>query len=146
MTLPAALFLLSSSRLRRNFPYLNDNGRKSKFKPLSSEGQIEFQKRDDSIRRQTFELLNARSAAQFERLEQSAAFERLERLEHSYCIEGADYFEGDDPRFSDRRPADKLLNEFSPKPASNSSEIDRSLAAAYTAKIYEKDRSFRGSA
>jgi len=103
MTLPAALFLLSSSRLRRNFPYLNDNGRKSKFKPLSSEGQIEFQKRDDSIRRQTFELLNARSAAQFE---------RLERLEHSYCIEGADYFEGDDPRFSDRRPADKLLNEI----------------------------------
>ena len=70
MTLPAALFLLSSSRLRRNFPYLNDNGRKSKFKPLSSEGQIEFQKRDGSIRRQTFELLNARSAAQFERLEQ----------------------------------------------------------------------------
>jgi len=112
MTLPAALFLLSSSRLRRNFPYLNDNGRKSKFKPLSSEGQIEFQKRDGSIRRQTFELLNARSAAQFERLEQSAAFERLERLEHSYCIEGADYFEGDDPRFSDRCPADKLLNEI----------------------------------
>jgi len=33
-------------------------------------------------------------------------------LEHSYCIEGADYFEGDDPRFSDRRPADKLLNEI----------------------------------
>jgi hypothetical protein len=27
-------------------------------------------------------------------------------------IEGMDYFEGDDPRFSDRRPADKLLNEI----------------------------------
>ena len=31
---------------------------------------------------------------------------------HSQCIEGADYFEGDDPRFSNRRPADKLLNEI----------------------------------
>jgi hypothetical protein len=28
------------------------------------------------------------------------------------CIEGEDYFEGNDPRFSDRRPADKLLNEI----------------------------------
>jgi hypothetical protein len=25
---------------------------------------------------------------------------------------GADYLDGDDPKFSDRRPADKLLNEI----------------------------------
>jgi len=31
---------------------------------------------------------------------------------HSQCIEGADYFESDEPKFSDRRPADKLLNEI----------------------------------
>jgi hypothetical protein len=30
--------------------------------------------------------------------------------------EGVEYFDGDDERFSDRRPADKLLNEIFAKP------------------------------
>jgi len=40
-------------------------------------------------------------------------------------IEGADYFEGGDPRFSDRRPADKLLKRYSSKLANNYSEMNR---------------------
>jgi iron(III) transport system substrate-binding protein len=60
---------------------------------LSREGQIEFQKRDGS---DSF---------------------RIDIPKHNVSpenrrIEGRDYFEGDDPRFSDRRPADKLLNEI----------------------------------
>jgi hypothetical protein len=31
--------------------------------------------------------------------------------------DGVEYFDGDDERFSDRRPADKLLNEIFAKPA-----------------------------
>jgi len=60
---------------------------------LSREGQIEFQKRDgsDSIRIDIPKHMVSRENRR---------------------IEGADYFEGDDPRFSDRRPADKLLNEI----------------------------------
>jgi len=60
---------------------------------LSREGQIEFQKRDGSdsfridIPKQNVPADNRR-------------------------IEGASYFEGDDPKFSDRRPADNLLNEI----------------------------------
>jgi hypothetical protein len=30
--------------------------------------------------------------------------------------DGEEYFDGDDERFSDRRPADKLLNEIFAKP------------------------------
>ncbi|HEY3166876.1 MAG TPA: hypothetical protein VGK57_06585 [Candidatus Binatia bacterium] len=60
---------------------------------LSREGQIEFQKRDGS---DSF---------------------RIDIPKHNVSpenrrIESMDYFEGDDPRFSDRRPADKLLNEI----------------------------------
>jgi len=60
---------------------------------LSREGQTEFQKRDGSdsfridIPKQTVSRENRR-------------------------IEGVEYFEGDDPKYSDRRPADKLLNEI----------------------------------
>jgi len=60
---------------------------------LSREGQIEFQKRDgsDSFRIDIPKHMVSRENRR---------------------IEGADYFEGDDPRLSDRRPADKLLNEI----------------------------------
>ena len=60
---------------------------------LSREGQSEFQKRDGS---DSF---------------------RIDIPKHNVYpenrrIDGADYLEGDDPKFSDRRPADKLLNEI----------------------------------
>ena len=60
---------------------------------LSREGQIEFQKRDGS------------DSFRIDIPKQNVSRENRR-------IEGADYFEGDDPRFSDRRPADKLLNEI----------------------------------
>jgi ABC-type Fe3+ transport system substrate-binding protein len=64
---------------------------------LSREGQIEFQKRDgaDSLR--------------IDIPKQNVLPENRRR-------EGVDYFDGDDPKFSDRRPADKLLNEIFNKP------------------------------
>src|SRR5262245_1521877 len=60
---------------------------------LSREGQIEFQKRDgsDSFRIDIPKHMVSRENRR---------------------IEGADYFEGADPSFSDRRQADKLLNEI----------------------------------
>src|SRR5262250_1465885 len=60
---------------------------------LSGEGQIEFQKRDGS------------DSFRIDIPKQNVSRENRR-------IEGADYFEGDDPKFSDRRPADKLLNEI----------------------------------
>jgi len=60
---------------------------------LSREGQIEFQKRDGS------------DSFRIDIPKQNVSRENRR-------IEGADYFEGDDPKFSDRRPADKLLNEI----------------------------------
>ncbi|HYY24243.1 MAG TPA: extracellular solute-binding protein [Candidatus Udaeobacter sp.] len=60
---------------------------------LSREGQIEFQKRDgsDSFR---------------------VDIPKHDVSSENRRIEGMGYFEGDDPRFSDRRPADKLLNDI----------------------------------
>jgi hypothetical protein len=60
---------------------------------LSREGQIEFQKRDGS---DSFRI----------DIPKQSVFPENRR------IDGADYLEGDDPKFSDRRPADKLLNEI----------------------------------
>jgi iron(III) transport system substrate-binding protein len=60
---------------------------------LSREGQIEFQKRDGS------------DSFRIDIPKQNVSRENRR-------IEGTAYFEGDDPRFSDRRPADKLLNEI----------------------------------
>jgi iron(III) transport system substrate-binding protein len=64
---------------------------------LSREGQLEFQKRDgaDSLR---------------------IDISKQNVLPENRRLEGVDYFDGDDPKFSDRRPADKLLNEIFSKP------------------------------
>jgi iron(III) transport system substrate-binding protein len=60
---------------------------------LSREGQSEFQKRDgsDSLR---------------------TDIPKQNVLPENRRLDGVDYFDGDDPKFSDRRPADKLLNEI----------------------------------
>jgi len=60
---------------------------------LSREGQLEFQKRDgsDSLR---------------------IDISKENVLPENRRRDGIEYFNGDDPKFSDRRPADKLLNEI----------------------------------
>jgi len=60
---------------------------------LSREGQSEFQKRDgtDSLRTDIL---------------------KHNVLPENRRVDGVDYFDGDDAKFSDRRPADKLLNEI----------------------------------
>jgi iron(III) transport system substrate-binding protein len=60
---------------------------------LSREGQLEFQRRNgsDSLR---------------------IDIPKQNVLAENRRLDGVDYFDGDDPRFSDRRPADKLLNEI----------------------------------
>jgi iron(III) transport system substrate-binding protein len=64
---------------------------------LSREGQSEFQKRDgaDSLR---------------------IDIPKQNVLPENRRLDGVDYFDGDDAKFSDRRPADKLLNEILGKP------------------------------
>ena len=59
---------------------------------LSREGQIHFQARDgsDSLR---------------------IDIPKQDVLQQNRRLDGVEYFDGDDPKFSDRRPADKLLNE-----------------------------------
>lgn len=64
---------------------------------LSREGQIEFQKR---------------SGADPLRID----IPKQNVLPENRRLDGVDYFDGDDPKFSDRRPADKLLNEIFSKP------------------------------
>lgn len=60
---------------------------------LSREGQLEFQRRNgsDSLR---------------------VDIPKQNVLPENRRLDGVDYFDGDDPKFSDRRPADKLLNEI----------------------------------
>jgi len=60
---------------------------------LSREGQLEFQRRNgsDSLR---------------------IDIPKQNVLPENRRLDGVDYFDGDDPKFSDRRPADKLLNEI----------------------------------
>lgn len=60
---------------------------------LSREGQSEFQKRDgtDSLR---------------------TDIHKGNVLPENRRLDGVNYFDGDDPKYSDRRPADKLLNEI----------------------------------
>ena len=60
---------------------------------LSREGQSEFQRRNgsDSLR---------------------TDIPKQNVLAENHRLDGVDYFDGDDPKFSDRRPADKLLNEI----------------------------------
>jgi len=60
---------------------------------LSREGQIEFQRRDgaDSLR---------------------IDIPKQNVLPENRRLDGVDYFDGDEVKFSDRRPADKLLNEI----------------------------------
>ena len=60
---------------------------------LSREGQIAYQTRDgsDSLR---------------------IDIPKQDVLKENRRVDGVEYFDGDDPKFSDRRPADKLLNEI----------------------------------
>jgi len=64
---------------------------------LSREGQTEFQRRDgaDSLR---------------------IDIPKHNVLPENRRRDAVDYFDGDDPKFSDRRAADKLLNEILNKP------------------------------
>ncbi|HEY3303627.1 MAG TPA: extracellular solute-binding protein [Candidatus Binatia bacterium] len=64
---------------------------------LSREGQMEFQRRDgaDSLR---------------------TDIPKQNVLPENRRLDGVDYFDGDEVKFSDRRPADKLLNEILNKP------------------------------